>query len=458
MTNQIKNSIRSFLLLVLLGMMPFALAENFCNTGKTGGKGGIGGTGNADVVTGCTSNKQTDSRKGGIGGTGNQPSADGIGGTGNQAATDGIGGTGNQAATDGIGGTGIIGIITDFGSIWVNGIRVQYDATTPVQAYGATVAADKLALGQVVAVEATGSENVMRAKQITVLNVVTGPIGEINLVQNQITVLGQVIRVTSETHNTALQDLKIGDPVRISGLRETRGIIVATRIDPAPRDVMEVTGRVDKLVNNGFNIANLPVSAAAITGLEVGREVRVAGTWDGQQLHARQIKIEPVLPFDGKIEQLSLQGYVATFNNQGRIRLGAAEIEIPKNLAVPGTDGLNNSNSSASTDSQPEMRIHVRVRIDADRRLVAERIEVERHVQGQDRRIQQELNSGKSQKNHAELPVRDGHSNRDSGGEVEEDGHRHPERADRADRADRAESIRHSESGSGSGRDHPEDN
>lgn len=443
MTNQTRGSMRSFLLLLLLGMMPFALAGNLCNTGKTGGTGGIGGTGNADAVTGCTSSQQADNRKGGIGGTGNQ-------------------------VTDGIGGTGIIGVITDFGSIWVNGIRVQYDATTPVQAYGATAAADKLALGQVVAVEATESENIMRAKQITVLAVVTGPVGEINLVQNQITVLGQAIRVTSETHNIALQDLKIGDPVRISGLRETRGIIVATRIDPAPRDVVEVTGRVDKLASNGFNIANLPVSAAAISGLEVGSEVRVAGTWDGQQLLARQIKIEPALPFDGKIEHLSLQGYVSTFSKQERIRLGAAEIIIPKNLAVSDSDGLNNSNPGTATDSQPEMRIHVRVRIDADRRLVAEHIEVERHIQSQDRHIQQEVNADKNQKNHADLPVRDNHSNRDSEKEArveknrllnEEDRHRHPERPEHADRADRAESIHHSEIGSGSGfgRDHPED-
>ena len=453
MTNPIKNSMRSLLLLLLLlGMMPFALAESLCNTDKTGGASGIGGTGNADTATGCTSNKQADSRKGGIGGTGNQ------------AAADGIGGTGKQAAADGIGGTGIIGVITDFGSIWVNGIRVQYDASTPVQAYGATVAADKLALGQVVAVEATASENAMQAKQITVLNVVTGPIGEINLQKNQITVLGQAVRVTSETHNIALQDLKIGDPVRISGLRETRGIIVATRIDPAPQNIMEVTGRVDKLVNNGFSIANLPVTATSVAGLEVGREVRVAGTWDGQRLHARQLKIEPVLPFDGKIEQLSLQGYVPTFNKQERIRLGAAEIVIPPNLAVPDTDGLNNSNSNAPADSRPETRIHVRVRIDADRRLVAERIEVERHAQGQDRHIQQKINADKNQKNHADLPVHDKHSNHDSGKDTKvernkllgEDRHKHPERPDHADRA---ESSGHSGSGSGSGsgRDHPED-
>jgi hypothetical protein len=452
-TNQIKNSMRSICLLILLGMVPLALAESLCNAGNTGKTGGIGGTGHAEA--GCIANKQVEGNKGGIGGTG------------------------NLATADGIGGTGIIGVITDFGSIWVNGIRVQYDATTPVQANDVTMAADKLALGQVVAVEATGSGNVMRAEQITVLHVVTGSIEEIDLVQNQMKVLGQAIRVTSATHNIALKDLKIGDPVRISGLRESHGTIVASRVDPAPRDVMEVTGRVDKLTNNSFNIGDLPVSAAAIKGLAVGREVRVAGTWDGQRFHAQHIKIEPVLPFDGKIEQLSLQGYVSTFNRQERIRLGAAVIEIPKNLEVPGTDGLNDSNPNTVTDTQPEMRVHVRVRIDADRRLVAERIEIERHGQGQDSRHQPEFNSGRGQKGHGGRDdgtprtggKEDRVEHRGSGKEDQvekrnlldsEDRRAHserPERPERPERLERLERLEHNDRAEThtSGRDHPED-
>ena len=438
MTNPIGNTLRSLLLLFLLGMMPFAFADSICNTDKKGGMGGIGGTGKADTTTNCASNTLANGFKGGIGGTG------------------------SQAATDGIGGTGIIGVITDFGSIWVNGIRVQYNETTPVHAFGKRVTSDQLALGQVVAVEATSSENSVQARQITVLNVVTGPVGEINLQQNQITILGQAVRVTPETHNVALRDLKIGSHVRISGLRETRGIIVATRIDPAPRDVIEVSGRVDKLVNNGFSIALLSVSATSITGLEVGREVRVSGTWDGQSLHAQQLKVEPILPFNGKFEQLSLQGYVSTVNKSERIRLGAAEIVIPSNLAVPNTDRPNNSNANVHRDTQSETLIHVRVRIDADHRLVAERIDLERHIQDRDHLIKQEINSAKNRENHTEPPLREKHSNPDTGKDakieknnsLEEDRHKHPERPDHTDRA---ENIRHSELGSGSGRDHPED-
>src|SRR5262249_47773517 len=49
----------------------------------------------------------------------------------------GMGGTGistrNTVTTErGLGGTGIVGVITGFSSICINGLEVAYDATTPV--------------------------------------------------------------------------------------------------------------------------------------------------------------------------------------------------------------------------------------------------------------------------------------------------------------------------------------
>ena len=58
----------------------------------------------------------------------------GIGGTGAVAARPGLGGTG--ISEGGIGGTGIVGVITGFASICVNGVEVQFDASTPVMDNG----------------------------------------------------------------------------------------------------------------------------------------------------------------------------------------------------------------------------------------------------------------------------------------------------------------------------------
>src|SRR5438445_6636881 len=67
----------------------------------------------------------------------------------------GIGGTGWTAGTDGdqgIGGTGIVGTIQRFGSIFVNGVRVQYQPDVPVWIDGVRVAPDGLKVGHVVRV------------------------------------------------------------------------------------------------------------------------------------------------------------------------------------------------------------------------------------------------------------------------------------------------------------------
>src|SRR6185369_3233583 len=92
----------------------------------------------------------------------NQASAPGLGGTG--VASGGIGGTGIRTggiggtgiSNGGIGGTGIVGVITGFASICVNGVEVHYGADTPVLADGRQAQAGDLAVGQVVAVSASG--------------------------------------------------------------------------------------------------------------------------------------------------------------------------------------------------------------------------------------------------------------------------------------------------------------
>lgn len=67
----------------------------------------------------------------------------------------GIGGTGWTAGTDGdqgIGGTGIVGTIQRFGSIFVNGVRVQYQPDVPVWIDDVPVAPNSLKIGHIVRV------------------------------------------------------------------------------------------------------------------------------------------------------------------------------------------------------------------------------------------------------------------------------------------------------------------
>src|SRR5947207_877487 len=66
---------------------------------------------------------------------------------------DGLGGTGIQTAQlnrrgDGIGGTGILGTITGFGSIIVNGRELEFNTSTAVASDGRPASLQELRVGQ----------------------------------------------------------------------------------------------------------------------------------------------------------------------------------------------------------------------------------------------------------------------------------------------------------------------
>jgi hypothetical protein len=190
---------------------------------------------------------------GGIGGTGARADG-GIGGTGSRAQ-DGIGGTGSKA-DGGIGGTGaraegdvnLLGVITGFASICVNGVEVHYDAGTPVTHNGASAASNALALGQIVVVRATGGDAQAHAVSIHIVDAAMGPVTAIDARASVFHIMGRRVRLAPSAHagpGLAVQPLRtvrVGDAVRVAGLRAADGTIVATRLDRAPPDAKPLLG------------------------------------------------------------------------------------------------------------------------------------------------------------------------------------------------------------------------
>ncbi len=155
----------------------------------------------------------------------------GIGGTG-ITADGGIGGTGIQADTD----LGLIGIITGFGSICVNGIEVHYGPDTPVANDGAASSPASLALGQLVAVRATVTGGQARARDIQIVDAVVGRVTAFDAAANQLQIAGQRVQLAASTVLAAgaAPSGLAGENVRVSGLWRADGSLAATRIAPAP--------------------------------------------------------------------------------------------------------------------------------------------------------------------------------------------------------------------------------
>jgi hypothetical protein len=213
------------------------------------------------------------SMPGGIGGTG--ATADGgVGGTGVNS-DGGIGGTGLRADTD----LSVIGVVTGFGSICVNGVEVHYDASTPVTHDGAPSSARALAVGHVVALHAFGNSAEARARSIDVRSAAVGRVTAIERSSNSLNVLGQTVRVEPWTTvgpglaGPTLADVGLGEPLRVSGLRRADGTIVATRIERAPsaRESPGAPAETTRLEQGAFIVQGY------VAGAPARGEVRVGG-------------------------------------------------------------------------------------------------------------------------------------------------------------------------------------
>ncbi len=294
-----------------------------CRVGPDGGPvlgdRGIGGTG---AVAGST---RTADR--GIGGTGAASGATAV-----QSADRGIGGTGTpaggtQSADRGIGGTGIIGVVTGFASVCLDGREVALDDAVHVLVDGEPAPAAALRAGQLAAIEATGPAAALQARSVAVRHEVSGPVEAVE-VGGTLRVAGQRVAVSGETWGEHAP--RPGEWVAVSGLRRPDGVIAATRIDPRPpgSDLVTVHGVLLAGPDRALRIGALEVRPApGIPVAAPGQSVTAFGHYrDGGVLLAEGVTPDvlaedPVAYFGGGVGVVVLEAY-ASVGGDGRLRLG----------------------------------------------------------------------------------------------------------------------------------------
>lgn len=308
----------------------------------------------------------------GLGGTGapavRGPDPGGIGGTGQVATGSGLGGTGRPvvAGQEGLGGTGIVGVVTGFASICVNGVEVEYGPDTPVERSGQASRLGDLAVGQLVAVQAQGSGDQLQARRIQVLDAAMGPLTAVDRSSGRFEVMGQPAAALEPAD---LQGLAVGDWVRVSGQRLASGEIRATRVQrTAPGQAM-ATGLYGALASNEPVVGATPLwPTQVLQSLAPGQEVTVTGSWEGGGLRVQSLQVQPTRMAVGGSQRVLLQGYVHAL--QGReLRLGYESVTLDEQLQVDGGDL-----ASLRVD-QP---VQVQGRVDARQRVVVERLQLRR--------------------------------------------------------------------------------
>ena len=342
--------LRTLLMAILASLSCSAVAAPACvdqggigGTGRAPKDGGIGGTGAPTHGIGGTGAPAS-----GTGGTG-APVASGIGGTG--APASGIGGTGAQAsgvggtgmpANGGIGGTGIVGTITGFASVCINGVEVHFEAETPVDmnAQPATIA--NLAVGQVVAIHAGHSARGLEARSISIVNAYEGPVTDIAR-DGTLRVMGQPVRVVQ---GQVPAGLRVGDKVRVGGLRAPGGELLATYLVDAP-DLSDAS------------VAGVVADRRRVGGVTVTRPLGklaaalVRGRWIRDALQAREILPDPAVASLRGVDRAIIEGIVQDRAGES-VRLGAIDVRIPAEIMAAG-------------DAPVALRTGTRVRITANR-------------------------------------------------------------------------------------------
>jgi len=249
---------------------------------------------------------------------------------GSPASDRGIGGTGAPVAGPeisdrGIGGTGIVGVITGFGSVLVDGLEVAYAPSTPLTVDGEPRTQDELRVGQLVAIAAT-DDNGLHASSIAVEHEVSGPVTSVSAGGaaggHLLVVAGQQVAIGAGTDG--LQTVRPGDWIAVSGLRQPDGVIAATRIDQRTPGTVLVRGPA-VAAGGGWRIGELAVRPPEGTNFAPGQSITAFGTVANGTLLATTarpdvLSSDPAAFFGGHVRRMVIESYVS--GADGHVQLG----------------------------------------------------------------------------------------------------------------------------------------
>lgn len=239
---------------------------------------------------------------------------------------DGLGGTGAPNAMvaavdgkkngDGIGGTGILGTISGFGSIIVNGAAWEFDRHTAVESDGKPSSLEALKVGQVIMGVARDRNGTFYLDTLEIQHAVTGPVSAIDYGAETMTVLGQKVKLNLAGDKAAIdafRTLQAGDMVSVSGLRMDDGTIVASRVDEQSKDDGRILLRgMASVSGNTVRIGDLNIALSADTIVSqpvTGGQVFVSGRMINGQFTADVVSGTKALPFGKDVKDISLEGY-----------------------------------------------------------------------------------------------------------------------------------------------------
>ncbi len=279
------------------------------------------------------------------GAAGGEGDGSGLGGTGHRG---GIGGTGLRAE-GGLGGTGIVGTVTAFGSIVVQGRHVALPADVRVREEDRPADTGRLRVGQVVSVLAierhAGHGPVARVVRIRYA--VEGPVTTVRRAGRTValSVAGQAVRLAPGALIEGGKEaaLRPGRWVRVSGLRRADGsiratyLLLAARAPDQPRVAVRGVPEPDGAGRLRIGELRLAVQDRQV---RPGLPVRLVGHLEGGRLRVAAVEPDRLLPDGGAgARRVMLEAFVQRAAlGLGVLRVGGLPVRIGPQTRIVGGD------------------------------------------------------------------------------------------------------------------------
>lgn len=235
--------------------------------------------------------------------------------------------TSENPVEGGIGGTGIVGLLTDFGSLYVNGRYIQTDADTEYSDGFGRLRKSDLRVSQSLTIEANASANGLLARRVHVTYPVVGRIDAVLRQGRALLINGVEVRLPQ-----TLRGFDVGDRVAVSGLWRGQSV-EASLLEQARSNSDLVSGDVSR---SGLAITVGATKVQRTGALQNGSFATIIGRFDPARLILRAQNIEEgrFTGAAGRLRQLSIEGYLEPTERAPGYRVSGLGHSFKRNLQL----------------------------------------------------------------------------------------------------------------------------
>jgi len=257
----------------------------------------------------------------------------------------------------GEGGTGMtaspnvsMGTITQFGSIFVNG--VEFDTTnTDINIENIAGTDADLRLGMYVTVNGTINPDGLTgvADSVSVREIIRGPVAS-KTGTNTLTILNQTVHIPSTARFDNIlgySDIKVNDVVEVSGYVKSSGIIYATRIEliSSPGPDYKLFGFVENLntAAQTFTFGGLTISysGASFSGisrstLSNNQYIEVTGTYNAASSLLTASRVEKESINTSSTTEVEIEGFITSVTSPTEFTINNLPVTVDPSTVFEG--------------------------------------------------------------------------------------------------------------------------